>query len=262
MTISDIIKELEKKFPKNFAESWDNVGLLVGDRKQDIKKIIVTLDATESVIDMAIERNADLIISHHPLIFSPIKHIDFSELIGRKIMKLIKNNISLYSLHTNIDSAPEGLNWFLGECLGFESGKILEENSFQESSYGIGRVYKLDRNMSVLEIGELIKEKLKLEKIIVSSKNIELKSIKKIAIINGSGMGYWRKAKKLGADLVLTGDVKYHEAIDAVENGISVIDIGHYESEIIFGELIKENLQSKFEVEIEILNDEPIFKDI
>lgn len=259
MKLGNIIKELEKNFPKQLAEKWDNVGLLVGDREQKIKKIMILLDATEKAIDYAIEKNVDLIITHHPMIFSPLKSIDYSEIIGRKIIKLIKNEISLYTLHTNLDSAKDGLNEYIGNYLGLSKGKILERNDFQENS-GIGRVYKLEEKSNIHDIIELVKRKLNLENVnVVLAEKSESESVEKIAVINGSGMSYWKLAKKLGADIVITGDVKYHEALDAKEAGISIIDVGHYESEIIFKDIIKKYLDLD-KIEIEDYLEDKVFK--
>ena len=103
MKLKDIINCLESKFPRTAAESWDNVGLMVGSRGSEIKKIQISLDATMKVVDNAVEQGADLIITHHPLIFSPVKNINSDTLLGRKLLKLIENKIAVYSLHTNLD---------------------------------------------------------------------------------------------------------------------------------------------------------------
>lgn len=136
MKLSEIISRLEEKFPRQNAESWDNVGLLIGNRENEIKKIQISLDVTMRVIENAVENNVDLIISHHPFIFSPIKDINNDSVIGRKILKLIENKIAVYSLHTNLDSTMLGLNDLVGEKLGFVNGKIIDpvkENFYREN---------------------------------------------------------------------------------------------------------------------------------
>ena len=127
MKIKTLIKRLEKKFPKNMAESWDNIGLLVGDDNREITKVQISLDATEDVIDHAIEAGANLIITHHPIIFSGIKNVTSKNIMGRKLLKLIENKIAVYSMHTNLDSAETGLNQYICEKLGVKTSKILDE---------------------------------------------------------------------------------------------------------------------------------------
>ncbi|MGL4999767.1 MAG: Nif3-like dinuclear metal center hexameric protein [Cetobacterium sp.] len=262
MKLSKLINFLENKFPLYLAEDWDNVGLLVGRRDSKIKEVLLSLDLTESVIDKAIELGANLIITHHPIIFKPLRNITSDTLIGRKIIKLIENGISVYSMHTNLDSSKSGLNDFLGEdILGFKDGKILEHLEKNEREYGIGRVYKLDETITLEKLLEMLKEKLVLDSItFVKAK--EIKDIKKVALVSGSGASYWRKAKKAGATVLITGDVKYHEAMDAREENFTIIDIGHFESEHIFSNLIEELLKKEFEINITTFNDGPVFEKI
>lgn len=257
MITQEIINRLEEKFPKNLAEDWDNVGLLVGDNKQDIRKIQVSIDATEKVIDHAIVNGVDMIITHHPFIFKGIKNINFSTSMGRKIRKLIKNDINIYSMHTNLDSANGGLNDYILNLLGIDDSKILDKNLVDENC-GIGRIYKLKEECTVKEYIKILKEKLEVENLRVISTNLD-KKIKKIGLINGSGMSYWRKAKSLGVDLFITGDVGYHEALDARENNLDVIDIGHFECEQHFTKLLKTYFE-KMNIDVIIYNDEPTFK--
>lgn len=257
MICKDIINTLEIKYPRNNAEEWDNVGLIVGDRKKEIKKIQISLDATEKAIDLAIENKVDMIITHHPMIFKGIKNIDYSTVLGRKIMKAIKNDIVIYALHTNLDSSVEGLNEFVVGLLGEEPTKIIDPQLDKEE-VGIGRMYTLSQEITIVKYVEIIKEKFKIKNLRVICDD-ENQKIRKIAIVNGSGMSYWRKVKSLGADLFITGDIGYHDALDAKENKLNVIDMGHYESEICFVELIKKALKD-FDLDIDVFNDGPVFK--
>ncbi|MGL4672386.1 Nif3-like dinuclear metal center hexameric protein [Cetobacterium sp.] len=260
MKLSKLINFLENKFPLNLAEEWDNVGLLVGRRDSEITGILLSLDLTDDVIEKAIESHLNLIITHHPLIFKPVKNINSDTLIGRKIIKLIEKGIAVYSMHTNLDSSKSGLNDFLGEdILGFKDGKILERLEKNDREYGIGRVYKLDETLSLEKLLNRLKEKLALDSIsFVKAK--KLKDIKKIALVSGSGASYWRKAKKAGAEVLITGDVKYHEAMDAREENFTIIDIGHFESEHIFSNLISDLLKKEFEISVATFNDGPVFQ--
>lgn len=258
MIAKNIIKELELNFPKNLAEEWDNVGLLVGDNRREIKKIQLSLDATEKAIDNAIENGVDMLVTHHPMIFKGIKNIDYSSVLGRKIIKLIENRINLYALHTNLDSALNGLNDYIIKELGVSNSKVIDENINGEScGSGIGRVYKLDKETTVAEYIKLLKEKLEIENVRLVGEESSL--IKKVAIVNGAGMSYWRKVKKLDVDLFITGDVGYHEALDAMESGLNLIDIGHFEGEKCFAQLLKSYFE-KMSIDVIIYNDGPIFK--
>lgn len=260
MKLSKIIKLLEEKFPLNNAEEWDNVGLLVGNRKQEVKKIQLSLDITDKVIDKAIEAKVDLIISHHPFIFKSNKKINTDSLVGRKALKLISNGISVYTLHTNLDASSEGLNDLLVDKLKLVTKRIMERKIDNDKTFGIGRYCKMDESILLIDFINNVKLLLSLEKVVVSGENIESKKVSKIAVVNGSGSSYWRKAKSIGAEVLITGDLKYHEALDAKEEGMTIIDIGHYESERFFYEIIIKELKNIEELEINVYNDEKVLK--
>ncbi|GAA6324699.1 Nif3-like dinuclear metal center hexameric protein [Fusobacterium ulcerans] len=257
MITKDIINFLEEKYPRSNAEEWDNVGLLVGNNKKDVKKIQLSIDATEKAVDYAAQNNVDMIVTHHPLIFKPLKSIVMSELSGRKIIKLIEKGLNLYSIHTNLDSSKDGLNDYILELLEVKKYKIIDINANDETA-GIGRMYTLEEKITILEYADFIKTKMKIKNVRVISNDLKSK-VKKIALINGSGMSYWRKVKSLGADLFITGDIGYHDALDAKESGLHLIDIGHFESENCFSELLKKNLE-EIGLEVLIFNDGPVFE--
>ncbi len=257
MITKDIINFLEEKYPRSNAEEWDNVGLLVGNNKKDVKKIQLSIDATEKAVDYAAQNNVDMIVTHHPLIFKPLKSIVMSELSGRKIIKLIENGLNLYSIHTNLDSSKDGLNDYILELLEVKKYKIIDINANDETA-GIGRMYTLEEKITILEYADFIKTKMKIKNVRVISNDLK-SEVKKIALINGSGMSYWRKVKSLGADLFITGDIGYHDALDAKESGLHLIDIGHFESENCFSELLKKNLE-EIGLEVLIFNDGPVFE--
>ena len=162
MKAKKIIDFLEEKYPKSNAEEWDNVGLLVGNINKDIKKIQLSIDATEKAIEYAVENGINMIITHHPLIFKPLKSIVISELLGRKIIKLIENEINLYSIHTNLDSSKDGLNDYILELLDVKKYKIIDVNENDETA-GIGRMYSLEEKKTVSEYVDFIKEKMKIK---------------------------------------------------------------------------------------------------
>lgn len=257
LKVKDIIGNLEKKYPKANAESWDNVGLIVGKLNQEVRKVQLSLDATDKAIENAIKNSADLIITHHPMIFKPVKTITTMDNLGRKIIKLIENNKSLYAMHTNLDSSKDGLNDYILNLLEVENSKVIDVNEF-DNEVGIGRLYILSKEMNIDEYATFVKNSLKIKNIRIISENRE-KIIKKVALINGSGMSYWRKVKSLGADLFITGDIEYHDALDAKEAGINVFDIGHFESENCFVELLRKDIEG-MGIEIITFNDGPVFE--
>lgn len=217
----------------------------------------MSIDATEKAVDYAAQNNVDMIVTHHPLIFKPLKSIVMSELSGRKIIKLIENGLNLYSIHTNLDSSKDGLNDYILELLEVKKYKIIDINANDETA-GIGRMYTLEEKITILEYADFIKTKMKIKNVRVISNDLK-SEVKKIALINGSGMSYWRKVKSLGADLFITGDISYHDALDAKESGLHLIDIGHFESENCFSELLKKNLE-EIGLEVLIFNDGPVFE--
>lgn len=256
MIVKDIIKIFEAKYPRANAEDWDNVGLLVGNAKNEVLKIQISIDATEKAIDHAIQNGVDLIITHHPMIFKGIKSIDYSTVLGRKIIKLIQNGISLYAMHTNLDSSKEGLNEYVATLLGATDAKIVDENPNDEE-VGIGRFFTLHDKVSIERYADFVKKTLKIGHVRLICEDRK-KEIRKIAVVNGSGMSYWRKVKSMGADLLITGDIGYHEALDAKESNLNLIDIGHFESEICFTRLLKKELED-LKIEVIIYNDGPVF---
>lgn len=234
--------------PVEFAESYDNVGLLVGDKNKEIKKVLITLDADEKVIDDAKNNGCDLIISHHPLIFMPIKRITEDDSISKSIIKLIKNDISLISMHTNFDSVNEGLcDLFLDKI-----AKTKDKTSIEgDPENGLGRIACLSEEKSLSDVLNTVKKEFKTDNLkYIGDKD---KKIEKIAVCNGGGADFIYTAKDMGADVYISGDFKYHHARFAYENDISLIDVPHYNAEIIFCEYLKDLLDKEFFKKLDIL---------
>lgn len=241
--VNDIIYEMEKLAPTYLKEDFDNVGLMVGDRSKNVKKVLLALDCTLKVIEEGKENNVDLIITHHPLIFRKPSSITTDTLQGRKIIELIKNDISLYSSHTNLDSVEGGLNSTIVSILGFEGGTLIETN-LKDVKAGLGRVVELKEKITLEKLISNIKCKLSIDSLrVVKGAN----EVSKIAIINGSGQDFIGKAVAMGANCIITGDTTYHFASDYKEMGISIIDIGHFASEQIVFLKVMNNLRDKFE---------------
>lgn len=247
MLIKELIEKFENIIPKDLQDSWDNSGLQVGNTNQEIKKIYLCLDVTDDVIEHAISRGCNLIISHHPILFKSKKSLDYDDFISKKIIDAIKNDLVIYSSHTAIDVNTKGLNNYVFEKMGFVSqGKV--EYTFEEHGYGD---YAVIEETSLNNLAKNIKDKLGLNHIIVYG-NLD-KKVSKVALVTGAGASFLDDIKKLGVDLFITADVKHHDAMDALEQGINIFDLGHYQSEKLFNDLVKEILLSidNFEIILE-----------
>lgn len=234
--IQNIMDLMEGFAPIKLKEDFDNVGLMVGDANENVRKVLLALDCTDEVIEEAIVKNCELIITHHPLIFRKPNRIIEQDLLGSKIIKLIKNNIAVYSSHTNLDSVENGINDTLVEMLGFKDSKIIDEYKGEENC-GIGRIISLDTEIDSRELIKHLKNILKNDYI---RGHIGKEKIKTIAIINGSGTSYFEEAYKLGADCIITGDTSYHYISDYKELGVTILDADHFNTEwLVFLEVMK-----------------------
>ena len=240
--VNNIINEMELLAPTYLKEDFDNVGLMVGDKNKEVKKVLLALDCTLKVIEEAKKENVELIITHHPLIFKRPSSITTDTLQGKKIIELIKNDISLYSSHTNLDSVENGLNDTIVSILGFDNSKILEKNK-RDDKAGLGRIVSLKESIQLEDLISKIKKSLNINNLrVVKGKD----KVNKIAIINGSGQDFIGKAVALGADCIITGDTTYHFASDYKEMEISILDVGQFASEQITFFNVMENLKEKF----------------
>ncbi|MCK9267089.1 MAG: Nif3-like dinuclear metal center hexameric protein [Alkaliphilus sp.] len=343
-TIADIIENLA---PLNYACKWDNVGLQLGRREDVVNRVLTTLEITDAVLDEAVEKNVDMIVTHHPMIFSPLKSITKDDMKGKIIYRAIQNNIAVYAAHTNMDVAPDGLNDYIANRLNIRDIKILditertlyyklvvfipsgyeekvaeainaagaghiggyshctfrtegmgtfkplkgtkpfigkqgelerveeirletiipkeklkeaikaltESHPYEEVAYdiyplanegivrGIGRFGELHKPKILKELAIEVKKRMDIEYVRVAGDLGTI--IKKVAVINGSGADLIQIALYKGCQCVITGDVKYHDAQDAISQAINVIDIGHYDSEKIFTHFIAQYLREE-----------------
>lgn len=217
---------LEQWAPLSYAEEWDNCGLQVGRRDKALEKIMVALTPGEAVIQAAVDAKVDLLLTHHPMIFKPVKNVTMDTVLGQSIIKLVQNDINLYCAHTNLDIAVGGVNDALANVLGLQEVSILE-NITEE--YGIGRVGVLETPVQLQTFLSIVAEKLGSEHL--SYQGDLYRTVEKVALCGGSGISYLHAAKKSGADVYVTGDMKYHDAQLASELDLCVIDAGHYGTE-------------------------------
>ena len=235
MLCREIINIIEQKYARTYAMSWDNVGLLAGRNDKEVKKIYVALDATDDVVDEAIAMGADMLVTHHPLIMSGLKSITDNHFIGKRLIRLIQNDISYYAMHTNYD--VRGMADLAGEKLQMKNAEVLEVTcSCGEAGVGqaegIGRVADLSEKVTLRECCEIVKEAFSLENVKVFG-NLDAQ-IERIAICPGSGKSVIHVALEKGVDVLITGDIGHHDGIDAVAQNLSIIDAGHYGLEHIF----------------------------
>lgn len=240
----NIIKVLDEIAPQKYAEDWDNVGFQVGNISKTVGKVMVCLEVTDAIIEEAIDKNVDLIITHHPLIFAPLKALTNTDPVQNRIRILIQNDINLYAAHTNLDSTKGGLNDYLAKIIGVENVEALISDK-SEDDYGLGRIGYLSERLPLSELIEVVKKKLNL-KFVKFTGDLERK-VNKIAFCTGAGASLINDAIKNGCDVLITGDVKYHEALVAEDHRLAVIDAGHFETENIYCKELKRILDLKFE---------------
>lgn len=248
MELKEICSILEEIAPLSTAESFDNSGLLL-ELSCDTKKILLALDVTDEVVEEAISLGVDLIITHHPLIFSGIKNIRWENPLGNRIIRLIQNNISVYSCHTNLDKSSVGTNALLFDKFNLINKQVLIKGETLECALGL--VGELEREIPLKEFLENTKRILSLEYLNYYTNNINI-GVKRVGILTGSGCDYFYldEAIKNNCQVYITGDVTFHKGQYALERGLSIIDGTHYGTEVIVLIRLKEILADKFKGEI------------
>lgn len=238
MKVYEIAEIIEKTAPKSLAYDRDNVGLLAGDKNRDVKKVYLTLDANLKTVSEAIKNNCDMIISHHPIFFSPVKKLEYGTPTGDLVRLLIENNIPLYAAHTNMDTAKGGINDKLAQMFNLSDIKVLEQHT-DDVSAGLGRYGKLENEMSLCDFVETVKKVLNTP---VRYTGDDDTKIHTVAIGSGACSELVPIAKEKGCEVLITADMKYHQMIDAYEMGICVIDAGHYPTEVCVMDIFDEIL--------------------
>lgn len=245
MQCKEIMQVIEAAYPRSAALDFDNVGLLAGRAGKEVNRVYLALDATDAVIDRAIEAGADMLITHHPLIFSPMKRVTDEDFIGRRVVKLIQSDIAYYAMHTNYDVL--GMATLSEKILGIKNSQVLDVTMCEDGNEeGIGRVGNLEKPMTLEECCVYVKHKLKLGSLKVFGDMNG--TVSRLAVSPGSGKSAVTPAIAKGADVLVTGDIGHHDGLDAVEQGLAVIDAGHYGTEYIFIDDMKHFLEDKLPV--------------
>ena len=239
MNSQELFTLLQKFYPNDAAVSWDNVGLLCGRKDKEIKKVYIGLDATTRVIDDAIRVEADLILTHHPIIFSGMKRIVEGDFIGERLIKMIENHISCYAMHTNYDI--KRMADLVAERMELKNLQVLEA-TVSDGSEGIGYTGDLENTVSLKEYALKIKEWFGLPDVRVFG-NLE-QMISRVSVCPGSAKGMEGFAMAQNSDVLIGGDFGHHEGLDCLEKGVAVIDAGHYGLEHVFIEDMKQFLNT------------------
>lgn len=228
MKISEIMAQMEALAPQNLSLDWDNTGLLIGDMNGQVNNILLALDINEEVIDEAISQNAELIITHHPIIYKPIKSITTRTTPGRWMIKLIQNNIAVFTSHTNLDITTPGVNDSLFNLLELKNKDHLKET---HEGYSLGRVGDTSKPYTLREFAEFVSKKLNVN--IVRYVGDDNTKITRAALCGGTAcdLDMFKAAVKKGAQVYITGDIRYHETQRAQGVGLNLIDATHFATE-------------------------------
>lgn len=251
MKAKELVERWERMFPLSLQEDWDNSGAQLGRFDREVHRVIVALDFDDDLVDYAVLTGAEMIFTHHPALFRPIRRLTDEGPAGRRVLKAIENGISVYSSHTPLDFGDGGINDYLAERLGLTDTRCLAEHDDPEKrdlSRGMG-VAGMVEEMTAEELAELAKRVLGAPHVILYGDPKRL--IHKVGLMGGAGADFIDAAVKLGCDCYLTGDIKHHEALDGIDAGICLIDLGHYRSESLILERVRDIFQG-FDPELSV----------
>lgn len=256
----ELMEHLERLAPERYACDWDNPGLLAGWKDKEIRRILVALDATDEVVEQAVREKADLLLTHHPLIFKPLKKVNDQDFISRRIVELIQNQICYIAMHTNFDAAPGCMADLAAERLDMVPEGPLEVTGEADGvPVGIGKVGILRRPVTVEELARRVKEQFELPFVMVYGVEQVTEPVMRVAVCPGSGGSVIGEAIARNAQVLVTGDIGHHSGIDAAANHMAVIDAGHYGLEHIFIPFMKEYLEKLLGDRVTVLTAAPAF---
>ena len=228
-TVCEIWNVLSKWAPPGLAESWDNIGLQVGDPNAPVQRLMVALDATENVLEAASERKVQMVLTHHPLLFRPVSSLDISKQLPRLLAGFLRKNIALAAAHTNLDSTVGGVSDLLANALGLSDVKPLHTSEPNPPSVGLGRIGNLPYGCKLSEIMHKVSNMLGNPGLLVVGHPGQM--ITRVALCGGSGSDLWPMAIDEDADLFLSAEIKHHIAREAEQMGKAIIDAGHFYTE-------------------------------
>ena len=223
MTVFELYRFLENKIPRSLSCEWDNDGLMCcPDPDREVKKVLLALDITEAIVNEAQEMGCDVILSHHPLVFRPVKALTTEGGVPRKLIRLVQNGISAMSFHTRLDAVCGGVNDMLAATLGLEN-----VSAFGPEGEQMGRIGNLAAPLSLEVFAEQVKKTLGAPFVLVSGAG----QVSRVAVLGGEGDDFIREAESVGADVLVSGRLGYHPMTDAPEGSIALIEAGHYYTE-------------------------------
>ncbi len=237
--LSRIVKMADELFPFSLAEPWDNSGLQIGDPERLVQRLAVSLDATPHTIAFAAGMQCQLLITHHPVMIEPVSRIVKGDFVGRIVMAAASSGVDVLALHTNLDAAPGGLNDVLADMLGLE-GAVTPESA------PCARLGRLPEPLTLKELADKVCNDLQVDRVTIVDRPDRNHEVQSVFCVSGSGMSYLREALAQHADVIVTGDVRYHAAVEALEMGIAVIDAGHYGMEKHAVELLCSSFERTF----------------
>lgn len=240
MLCREIIKILQEQSPEGLACEWDNVGLQVGSPDKEVRCVCIALDATDETIAEAAEAGADLLLTHHPMIFRGLKKVNSEDFIGRRVIKLIVCDMAYYAMHTNFDI--QGMADLAAERLKLTQTAPLQPVS---ETQGIGKVGMLPVQMTLGQCAEEVKRAFDIDTVKVFG-NLE-GCVRRAAVCPGSGKSVISDSLRAGAEVLITGDIDHHEGIDAAAQGMAVIDAGHYGVEKMFIPYMAKYLEARLD---------------
>ncbi len=245
MKVHELLRRLQNKLPLHWAEEWDNSGLLLGCPQDVIRRVAVGLDPDLKTLRRAVEAGANVLVTHHPLILSPVRQILSDRAPGEEIAFALTNGLSLIALHTNWDAAPGGMNQSLGRSIGLKSSVPLVPSD--RGAWGTGAAGELPKLLSAGQWAERIRSALSLSRLEAYG-DLD-RPVKNLALCGGSGGSLWREAARSGAQVYFTADMKYHERLDACRSGLILFlaDHGEMESHSLpdLAECISEELEER-----------------
>ena len=232
----EIIAAMEEWAPEEIAVNWDNVGLLLGSPQHDINRVLVAFEITPAVVSEAIEKQVQMIMTHHPLIFEPMQRILFEEYPGNLILQLTHAKIAIYAAHTNLDMVPDGVNDILARSLALTDVVNLSDDELPD----LARLGNLAQPMAQKDFAAYVQQKLGVDMVRMVK---GARPIEKVASCAGSGAHYIDFAVAAGADALVTGDIKHHDALKAQALGLTVVDAGHYGTERMIAPILAMYMQ-------------------
>ena len=251
MTVRELYRFFEQKIPRALSCDWDNDGLMVcPDDTKEVHRVLVALDITAAVAEHAIKEGYDLVVSHHPLIFHPLKAVAPGEATVNKVIRLLTSGVSAMSFHTRLDAVAGGVNDVLANAIGLQD--IIP---FRKDGEEMGRIGNLPTPMMLRDFAALVKEAMGATYVQISDAG---KPVSRVAVLGGGGAGESGAAAAAGADTYLTGDVRHDQLTEAPERGMNLVQGGHFYTENLVCDRIRELLlEADATLTVDVINSYP-----